>query len=283
MINSCIRCPHKLCEKAASGTLDVCDFGVAFYNDNGNILKREEKVTLRHISQNLRHELNKILQIIISNASQIDPTVSIKKIDVENPASRIVGATVIIDQFIEMISGVNDFHPPREYSRNFTKEISLELLLNKYSKLHSLVQNTRRAKDLNIDISCPSRINISFGGNIVEYIISMFFDNMWKYSLSTTSPKVYVNKIDDNLISIEFINESLPINKCDCLFAKGYQENGASEGFGYGLFWAELLVSHYNELIGSDSDTELLELHHEQIPINEEKSEQRFSLKNIRI
>lgn len=82
MINTCIRCPHKSCQNAPSGTLDICDFGIAFYKDSERVVKKEEKVTLRHVSQNLRHELNKILQLIVSDASKIDPAVSIKKIDI---------------------------------------------------------------------------------------------------------------------------------------------------------------------------------------------------------
>lgn len=179
-----------------------------------------------------------------------------------------------------MISGVNDFHPSRKYSGNLHKSISLELLLDKYSKVHSLVQNTRRAKNLNIEINCPPRLNISFGGNIIEYIISIFLDNIWKYSISDSSPKIVVNEAEENLISIDFINESLPIKEHGNLFKKGYQEDSDSEGFGYGLFWTEILVTHYNELSGAESGS--LELHHEQIAINEKLTEQIFSLRNVR-
>jgi hypothetical protein len=101
MSNICLKCSSKLCRNTDFGTLDICDYGVAFYNDNGQILKKEERLTLQHMSQNLRHELNKVLQTIISEAIKIDPTISTKKIEIENPASRIVGGIVVIDQFIE--------------------------------------------------------------------------------------------------------------------------------------------------------------------------------------
>ncbi len=130
---TCIRCSHKLCEQAPHGTLDICDFGVAFYNRDGEIIKKEERVTLQHISQNLRHELHKILQLIVSDASRIDPSVSIKSIDLNSPASRIVGATVIIDQFIEKISGVNDFHPSGQRSVNANSKVRLLSVLDKYA------------------------------------------------------------------------------------------------------------------------------------------------------
>ena len=62
MGQTCLRCRPKYCENTESGTIEICDYGVAFYNNNGQILKKEKRLTLQHISQNLRHELNKILQ-----------------------------------------------------------------------------------------------------------------------------------------------------------------------------------------------------------------------------
>lgn len=281
MVNPCLRCSHKQCKDAQEGVLDICDYGVAYYKNGDEILKREEKVTLRQVSQNLRHELHKILQMIVSDASQIDNAVSVKEININSPASRIVGATVIIDQFIEMISGVNDFHPSRHYSTNLNKKVSIRHILEKYSQIYSLIQNTRRAKNLNIDIMCDEKINVSFGGNIVEYIVSVLFDNLWKYSLSDTQPKVCVHENEIGLLNIEFSNTSPVIEKPDTIFEKGYQEDASSEGFGYGLFWIIILIEHYNEI--SKIQDNFLELTHHQTSINSDIAEQKFILKNIRI
>ena len=57
-------------------------------------------------------------------------------------------ATVIIDQFIEMIAGVNEFHPSSNYSANLDKKSNLLNLLDKYSKVFSLIVNTRRSKNI---------------------------------------------------------------------------------------------------------------------------------------
>lgn len=282
IINSCIRCPHKHCKQTPSGTLDICDFGVAFYNREGEIIKREERVTLRHISQNLRHELHKILQLIVADASRIDSSVSTKSIDLDNPASRIVGATVIIDQFIEKISGVNDFHPTKQSSTSAGthKKAYLFSVLDKYAKVYSLIQNTRRAKELNIEIDCDDQAAISFGSSVIEYIISVMLDNIWKYSLTGSSPSVAVITNDNGFLDIVFSNTSAPITECDCIFEKGYQEEQKSEGFGYGLFWSTLLVSHYNEL--AEIEEHPLELNHSQSTQSKNEATQKFSLRNIR-
>lgn len=113
----------------------------------------------------------------------------------------------------------------------------------------------------------------------------MLFDNIWKYSISESAPKVLVDKKKHNLISIDFINQSLPIRTPENIFDKGFQERQNSEGFGYGLFWTDILVSHYNELFGHDEkiDSDRLKIRHKQKIINHEKAEQTFSLRNIKV
>jgi len=180
-----------------------------------------------------------------------------------------------------MISGVNDFHPSKKYSSNLNKKVSVLSLINKYSKVYSLVQNTRRSKNLNIDIKCDEKLSLSFGGNVIEYIISMLFDNIWKYSVDGSSPKIIVYENDNNLLNIKLINQSKPITECQCLFEKGFQEDVKSEGFGYGLFWATLLVSHYNELSGLELEDDYLVITHEQNQLDDGMAEQIFTLKNI--
>lgn len=281
-MNSCIQCAHKVCKRSLDGTLDICDFGIAYYNKNGKILKKEEKVTLRHVSQNLRHELNKILHFIVQESTKIDPTLSTRRIDIDNPASRIIGATVIIDHFIQMISGINDFHPSTKYSGNLYKESKLMPLLDKYTKIYSLIENTRRSENLQIEIKCDDRLKIKFGGKIIEYIISVLVDNMWKYSLSSTSPAIIVERKNEELINIIFENTSCKLEKCEEIFSKGYQQNIKSEGFGYGLYWANLLIFHYNELYGFDAQ-DPLELTHQQHKVDEKHYKQLFIVNNIRV
>lgn len=279
MGQTCLRCRPKFCENTESGTIEICDYGVAFYNNNGQILKKEERLTLQHISQNLRHELNKILQTIISEAIKIDPSVSTKKIEPEKPASRIVGAVVIIDQFIEMITGVNDFSPSEKYAENLDKQVSLYSIIDRSSKIYSLVSNIRRAKRLSIEISCSKKMRIGFGAKIIEYIISILCDNVWKYSIDDGVAQVIAKKNDYGDVNLSFINISKSICATQNIFNRGYQGDDQFEGFGYGLYWATILIDYYNELSGRGDDK--LELKHYQIKTNN-TFEQHFILENIR-
>jgi signal transduction histidine kinase len=282
LISICIRCSSKDCEKSEVDTFDFCQYGVAFYNKGNNeIKKKEESVTLRHISHNLRHELNKILQIIVMEASQLDPTVSAKKIELDKPASKIIGATVIIDQFIEMIAGVNEFHSNPNYSANLDKKSNLLKLLDKYSKIFSLVTNTRRAK--NIVFNCggvSDKTNITFASQIVEYLVSIIMDNVWKYSVDGSVVIISSFENDKKYIDLKFENTSGFIIDHEMIFKKGFQSKKESEGFGYGLYWANVLIQYYNELSNRTSDC--LELTHEQQVLDAGLAKQIFIIRNLR-
>lgn len=281
MLGICIRCPSKDCEKTEVDTFDFCQYGVAFYNAGNIIKKKEESVTLRHISHNLRHELNKVLQTIVAEASIIDPSVSAKKIELNKPASKIVGATVIIDQFIEMIAGVNEFHPSSHYSTNLDKKSNLINLLDKYSKVYSLIVNTRRSKNIDFNFNVDSKTELTFASHIVEYIISILIDNVWKYSHDHSNVLVNTIKTDKGDLELTFVNVSKPIDSPDSIFDKGFQSKNESEGFGYGLYWAQVLVEHYNAL--SKRTSESLELIHNQQIIGADEAKQTFIIRNLRI
>lgn len=280
MLSICLRCPTRDCEKSEVDTFDFCQYGVAFYNTGDGIKKKEEPVTLRHISHNLRHELSKVLQIIVAEASIIDPTVSVKKIELDKPASKIVGATVIIDQFIEMIAGVNEFHPSSYYSANLDKKTNLLKVLDKYSKAFSLINNTRRSKNINFQFDIDKKTNISFASHIVEYIVSIIIDNIWKYSIDGSHSTISTKKVNHNDVDLKFTNVSSPIIDPTMIFEKGFQSKSESEGFGYGLYWAQVLVQHYNEL--SKRTSGFLELTHEQQIIDSYKAKQIFIIRNLR-
>ena len=280
MLGICIRCPSKDCEKSEIDTFDFCQYGVAFYNTGSVIKKKEESVTLRHISHNLRHELQKVLQTIVAEASRIDPTVSTKIVELDKPASKIVGATVIIDQFIEMIAGVNEFHPRSHYSANLDKKTNLFKIIDKYSKVFSLIVNTRRSKNIHFDLDVHKKTNITFASHMIEYIISIMIDNIWKYSIDSSTATVSAVKSKNDDITLNFTNISKPIVDSEAIFEKGFQSKNESEGFGYGLYWAQVLIQHYNELSKRTSD--LLELAHEQQIIDSEKAKQIFTIRNLR-
>ena len=105
-------------------------------------------------------------------------------------------------------------------------------------------------------------------------------DNIWKYSISGSSPSISVTSSEHGFIEIIFTNISAPIAGIEYIFEKGYQEDQKSEGFGYGLFWTTLLVSHYNELATIEEYP--LTLSHTQDIQNMQQAKQIFTLRNIR-
>ncbi len=279
----CLQCANKICEKSEIGILNFCDYGVAYFNHDDKIEKKEERITLRDISANLRHELHKVLQSIITDATEIDESLSTKRIDLENPASRIIGATIILDQFIEMITGVHQFHPDRTGNFNYTKKSNLYMLLTKYKDIYSLIRNTRRAKEFKIIIECDEKLVSSMSSNIIENIFSILIDNMWKYSLDNSIATISVYENDEGFLDCTFKNFSKPIIEDTKIFEKGYQVEEKSEGFGYGLYWLRLLISYYNrEGTTNEITSNLLAIEHTQKYISDIKAEQIFTLRNIR-
>lgn len=279
----CYTCSSKSCEKTEQLKLDICDYGVAYYNNGNNIEKKEDRITLRDISTNLRHELHKVLQTIIVEANAIDPLLSTRRIDLEKPASRILGATIIIDQFIEMITGVHNFHPDISNTKNIHKKTNLFSIVKKYVDIFSLIQNSRRAKDLEFNIEIDGKIVSSLSSNIIEYIVSILVDNVWKYSVEATKVNISLVQTTDLLVELQIKNISNIINDVESIFEKGYQGKKESEGFGYGLYWLQLLVNYYNRT-GEENeivDSPLIVEHRQNI-LDENVAEQTFIIRNIR-
>jgi K+-sensing histidine kinase KdpD len=111
-------------------------------------------------------------------------------------------------------------------------------------------------------------------------IISILCDNIWKYSVNNSEPEIIAEKNEEDDITLCFVNNSLLSCETDKIFERGYQHDDQSEGFGYGLYWAGILIDHYNELSGRSEG--LLELKHNQLSSNN-TYEQIFTLENIRI
>ncbi|MBX3652094.1 MAG: HAMP domain-containing histidine kinase [Burkholderiales bacterium] len=281
----CVVCAYKVCEKTPIWQLDVCQFGISHVNDGEKIQKQNASVTLRHLSQNLRHELHKFLQIIINEASAIDPKVSAKNVSIGNPTGRIVAASVMLDNIVEMISGVNDFHPDPDLSTHKKEPRSLTRIIQKYDRIYSLLKNPRRPSELRINVQVPENLEINFGTDIIEYLLAVFIDNARKYAL----PEVDVVRVysepgeEPGLIDLIFENPSQEISETNRIFDKGYQQDSESEGFGFGLFWAKILADHYNRILGDA--TPLLSVNHEQsyIDVDNRICKQCFTIRNLRV
>lgn len=245
-IKECITCQNKKCETSFRGELFFCPYGVACYNLDGRILKARERVAKVDLAANMRHELSRILQFIVNQADEIDSTVSTRKIDLSNPASRIVGAVTILDQFVEMICGAHYFHQAKS-TKSFARTEPLIDVVKKYIDIYSLIKNTRRAKNLNIRIDVDKGIELHKQVAILENIIAIYCDNIWKYADPSEPVVIQALKRTSEKIDLSFSNLGKRIPQGANPFEVGYQLDNKSEGFGYGLYWAEILAYQYNE------------------------------------
>jgi len=266
----CQSCQRRSCEASSPGRLAFCEYDVAYYNNGTTLLRAEPLVPLRMLCTNLRHELHHILNLIVEQAVAIDPSVSIRWIDLDNPASRILAATVIVDRFIQMLTGVYEFHPAGS-GEHLTLSRSLAEILTKYFSIYSIVKGIRRASALKLDLDFDRALVVPHCVDIYEYITSILMDNAWKYSPSDTTLAVRVREKSNSRADISFTNISKPITEGLDIFAKGVKGDMQSEGFGYGLYWATILIDYYNLHMGRTKD--LLELRH-----NQELREDGFAL-----
>jgi translation elongation factor EF-1beta len=106
---------------------------------------------------------------------------------------------------------------------------------------------------------------------------------MWKYSLDRSEAIISINKNENGFLDCTFKNVSKPLEDLKEIFKKGYQSNTKSEGFGYGLYWLQLLISYYNRE-GTDNEitSNVLDIEHTQNKISDLEAEQIFVLRNIR-
>jgi len=277
---ACLSCAIKTCKNSKDGTLDICDYGVAYFNKNGTILTKESLAPLRYISMNLRHELNRKLAAIVAAATEIDETISSDLVDPNNPASRILGTTLIIDQTIQMITGVTEFHPDDTIKDQVSEKKQLSQLVKNYFNIHSIIKNVRDATELNLHILTEENIYITFCADTIEYLVSIMMDNVWKHSIKGTEVEFSVIHKDYNLCDMVVKNMSKPILEDIDIFAKGSKVDKNIEGFGFGLFWANILIDHYNNKVKELSD-DPLKLIHKQIIVEENLAKQQFILENV--
>jgi signal transduction histidine kinase len=284
MINclTCLSCSSKFCEKSTIGTFDICQYGVSYVNNNGNIITKEPTVPLSTIAKNLRHELNPILQTIIQQVSIIDPSLSTKHIDGKNPLSLIIGSTIVIDNFIQMITGVHEFHslPDNEYS----KKIRLKDTIDLYHVTYGIVKEDGRTKNLQLNNLIPDNYYIEDCADFIQYIFAVLIDNAWKYSIDNSTLTVNLNQINNNNYTIKITNQSKTIPENIDIFELGKKANPNTKGFGYGLNWVKTLEASYNNVF-LDFGKNAFQVTHNQIKneMLDNISYQEFILNNIKI
>lgn len=278
---TCISCLSKECAKSKEGTFDICQYGISYLNRNDKIETKEPKVPLSTIAKNLRHEINPILQLIIQQVTQIDPTLSTKIIELDKPLSVVISSTVILDNFIQMITGVHEFHSlPNNISN---KNINLNSLITTYFKMYSIIKENGRTKNLDLNNLVSNDIYVSACSDFIKYLIAILIDNAWKYSIDDSKLTVNLNLIEKNRYNLKFTNKSKLIPKYFNPFIMGSKLDESSKGFGYGLNWAKTLEANYNSLMQFETGKEF-EITHRQIHANDSLNKegfQEFTLSNL--
>jgi K+-sensing histidine kinase KdpD len=277
---TCLTCSSRLCEKSKPETFDICQYGISFFNRGGVVEAKEPKVPLSTIAKNLRHEINPILQLIIEQASILDPNLSTRVINLSKPLSIIVGSTVILDNFIQMITGVHEFHSLPNISAN--KRINLNQLITSTFNIYSIIKEDGRTKGLMITNLVSPNIHVSLCSDFIKYIIAILIDNAWKYSLNNTTLTINLNLISKNKYSLKFTNKSYPLSSSFNPIEMGSKMDSNSKGFGYGLNWAKTLESNYNSHLNLNPIERFTLTHQQTIPSsNPSFAFQEFALNNI--
>jgi len=280
-ILTCYNCHSKYCKQTEDGTFDICQYGVSFLNRNGSIETKEPKIPLSTIAKNLRHEINPILQSIIEQTTILDPQLSTKAIYLNNPLSIIIGNTVILDNFIQMITGVHEFHStPTNISQ---KEINLKQLIDYYFNVYSIIKEEGRTEHLTLNNIISKEFYLGQYSDFIKYIVVILIDNAWKYSINGSTLTVNMSKSQNNkYYNIEIVNKSLPIPKKLNIFDLGAKANENSKGFGYGLYWIKTLENSYNTLVDS-KDENRLRINHTQMANSNNQAFQKFTIENINL
>ena len=188
-------------KQTEENTFDICQYGVSFVNRNGYIETKEPKIPLSTIAKNLRHEINPILQSIIEQATILDPKLSTKTIFLNNPLSIIIGNTVILDNFIQMITGVHEFHStPSNISQ---KPFNLKEIIDFYFNIYSIVKEEGRTENLKINNLITENFYVDKFSDFIKYIIVILIDNSWKYSNNNSVLTVNLIKIKEDYYIVQ--------------------------------------------------------------------------------
>jgi signal transduction histidine kinase len=275
----CAKCAVRSCERSNVGDLGICEYGISYYREQESIVRAEATIPLRHIAANLRHEITPILMLIVEEANKINPSLSARSSHLEDPASRIFAGALILDRFVEMLTGVNEFTPEGTLDTPVRKDRWVHEAIRRSHAVYALIRNSHRAKDLGLKLHFLPLFVIESSPDIVEYLFSILIDNAWKYSQSGTDLDVYAEEHGDGRISVAFVNIGRPIPAELDIFSLGSKADTRSKGFGYGLFWASILIKHYNLMRAHLPHP--LGLTHSQEVLDSQTSRQTFTITNL--
>jgi hypothetical protein len=270
----CLRCAQRSCELGDACELAFCQYDIAYYNDGQRLFRKQPSLAIHDLSANLRHQLNPILNVIVEQVDVIKPGILTRKLDINDPASKVVAATKILDLFVQMLSGVVGFHPPSS-AEGLRGGCSLSEMITKYFATYSILKDARRSQDLQLRLKFAENLVLPYCPDIWECIIAVLMDNVWKYSIANTAVEVEVDETrHKRRANISITNLSKPLPEGIDIFARGVKAHPGTEGFGLGLCWAQGLVFHYNTLLRRAEDE--LQLNHHQELISNGMARQRF-------
>lgn len=278
--DTCNFCNPKYCKNSDINTFDICQYGVSYLNTGKKIISKEPKIPLSTIAKNLRHEINPILQSIIEQTSKLDNNLSTKIIDLSNPLSKIIGNTVILDHFIQMITGVHEFHSTPSNLSN--KKINILNTIEYYYHVYSIIKESGRNEKLNLKIHVDENkiYLLEELSDFIKYMISILIDNAWKYSKINSNLDIYINENSNYRYDIIFENISNIIPEEIEIFKVGIKADDSTKGFGYGLYWLNTLKNSYNEMI---TDENLIDIKYKQTIIDSNTAKQGFTIENLNI
>ena len=283
------------CERCSAGQMDckeisfagelkfdICRYNVAYINDGVRIIRKDLTVPLRFMAINLRHQVTPMLSFISTEANKLEPFLMSKHIDITNGPSRILGAVIAVEHFINMISSVIDFHP--RSSSGIIKNSHLKGMIDNYYNIYSMFKGMHRPRSLTFVNNVPTNVHIAHSEDLYCNIFAVLSENIWKYSLENSLFRVDFRRTNDKYCFVSFTNRSKPLDEDIDIFDYGSKVKKDTEGFGFGLFWVNKIVEYLNQLdIETMSGRGDLIFEHKQTVLDVGLAEQVFSLKNVPI
>ena len=89
--------------------------------------------------------------------------------------SKILAATIIVDHFIQMLTGVYEFRQSLG-GDHLKTERKLKDIINKYFNTYSILSSVRRPGNLTLNMDFDDSCTIPYCVDIFEYLVSIFLD-----------------------------------------------------------------------------------------------------------
>lgn len=185
---------------------------------------------------------------MVSEITAISPELSARRLDTSGGIGRILAAILILDDTIQMITGIHDMHylaSPAAAARAPVKLV--QVVRNKFA-MYSLLSGAHRPKRVRLSVQADSdNLTISYCAPLIEYIMAVLLDNACKFTIEEGEVMVRLQRMPNATAILSVSNYGASNPSGIDLFALGAKGVDESPGFGYGLHWAKLLVARYNE------------------------------------